>query len=194
MRIGRRRSRSTQTPAGRLNNTNGRNASVPNRANSKGLTSRSRTATSGTARCETCVPKWLIVSAHHNLRKSGSRHKEREPAAACGTASPIRDLAGLRLRATGQEVVERHAEAVQRPADEVVLPDGEDDVHHLLRGKLASQCLPGLIRDDGAFIKIVRGLKQRTFELRPPCGRPLLHALDLFFGDAASLRDLDMLR
>src|SRR6185436_21164183 len=68
----------------------------------------------------------------------------------------LRNGARQFLRAAGQEIVERHPKAVQRPADEVVLPDREDDVHHLLRGKLASQRLPRLVRNDGALVQIVR--------------------------------------
>ena len=70
MRIGRRRRRSTQAPAGRLKRMNGSNSTVPSTATSKGETSRMSTATSGIASRLTCVPNWLIVSADHSFRKS----------------------------------------------------------------------------------------------------------------------------
>src|SRR5258705_7570909 len=70
IRIGRRRSRSTQTPAGRLRKMNGKNSIVPRRANSNGVTRRIVAATRGRARRVTCVPKTLTVSAVQSLRKS----------------------------------------------------------------------------------------------------------------------------
>jgi hypothetical protein len=68
--IGRRRRRSTQAPAGRVNRMNGRNSIVPRRATSNGETSRIRTATSGIASALTWEPKTLIVSAVQSFRKS----------------------------------------------------------------------------------------------------------------------------
>ena len=57
IRIGLRRSRSTQTPAGRLIRMNGRNSITPRRATSNALTSSVMIATSGSASCEICEPK-----------------------------------------------------------------------------------------------------------------------------------------
>jgi hypothetical protein len=38
----------------------------------------------------------------------------------------------LRLLGAGEEIVERHPEAVQSPGNQVVLTDREDEIHHLL--------------------------------------------------------------
>ena len=84
MRIGRRRRRSTQAPAGRLNRMNGRNSIVPSRATSNGEAPRSVTATSGRARRLICVPNWLIVSAIHSRTKSGLRRTEGVAGAGAG--------------------------------------------------------------------------------------------------------------
>src|ERR687891_1628896 len=70
IRIGRLRSRSTQTPAGRVNRMNGRKLSVPTTASSNALASRTTIATKPMARSSTCDPNWLIVSADQSLRKS----------------------------------------------------------------------------------------------------------------------------
>ncbi len=75
MRIGRRRSRSTQTPAGRLSRMNGRNSIVPSSPNSNGVTCRSVAAMSGIARPLTWLPNWLMVSAVHSRTKSGFRSR-----------------------------------------------------------------------------------------------------------------------
>ena len=77
MRIGRRRSRSTQTPAGRLNRMNGRNSIVVSRPNSNGVTSSVVAAISGSASWVIAVPKTLMVSAVQSLRKSGWRRRLR---------------------------------------------------------------------------------------------------------------------
>src|SRR5277367_2052214 len=50
-----------------------------------------------------------------------------------------------------QVVVERHAEAVERPRHEVVLADREDRIHHLLDTVALRQLFPGLVRNDGLF-------------------------------------------
>ena len=69
MRMGRRRRRSTQAPAGRLNRMNGRNSMVPSRATSKGVAPSRTMATSGIASRLTCVPNWLMVSADPQLQE-----------------------------------------------------------------------------------------------------------------------------
>src|SRR5512133_1819941 len=75
IRIGRRGRRSTQTPAGSVNRMNGRNSTVPSAATWKADASSTRTAASGNASWETCVPNWLTVSADHSLRKSAWRQR-----------------------------------------------------------------------------------------------------------------------
>ena len=71
MRIGRRRRRSTHTPAGRLNRMNGRNSIVVSRPNSNGVTFSAVAAISGRASWVIALPKTEIVSAVQSLRKSG---------------------------------------------------------------------------------------------------------------------------
>ncbi len=75
IRIGRRGRRSTHTPAGSVNRMNGRNSTVPSAATWKADASSTRTAASGSASWETCVPNWLTVSADHSLRKSAWRQR-----------------------------------------------------------------------------------------------------------------------
>ena len=70
MRMGRRRSRSTQTPAGSANSRKGRNSTVPRSATSNALASSTSTAASGSASAETCEPTWLIVCPDQSFRKS----------------------------------------------------------------------------------------------------------------------------
>ena len=69
MRIGRRRRRSTQTPAGRLNRMNGRNSIVVSRPNSNGVTSSVVAAISGRASWVIALPKTEIVSAVHSYER-----------------------------------------------------------------------------------------------------------------------------
>ena len=71
IRIGRRRRRSTQTPAGRLSRMNGRNSIVVSSPNSNALTDRTVAAISGRASCVIAVPNTETVSAVHSFRKSG---------------------------------------------------------------------------------------------------------------------------
>ena len=111
MRIGRRRSRSTQTPAGRLNRMNGRNSIVVSRPNSKGVTSRVVAAMSGRASCVIELPNTEIVSAVQSLRKSGWRRRLRlgvcmdgrvyggRPAARIGRMTHARSVAPVRCAA-----------------------------------------------------------------------------------------------
>src|ERR1700704_5043223 len=75
IRIGRRRSRSTHTPAGSPIRMNGRNSIVPRRPIWNALARRSRIAVSGSASSVTCEPSWLTVSADHSLMKSRWRHR-----------------------------------------------------------------------------------------------------------------------
>src|SRR5437870_8751015 len=79
IRIGLRRRRSTQAPAGRPNRMNGRNSAVPSSPTSKALASSSRIAISGNPNSVTWVPSWLIVSAVHSFRNAGWRHRLRGP-------------------------------------------------------------------------------------------------------------------
>ena len=74
---GRRRRRSTQTPAGRLNRMNGRNSMVPSSATSNGLAFRTSGDDSGIASRLTCVPNWLIVSRRPRLREVGVAKRDR---------------------------------------------------------------------------------------------------------------------
>jgi hypothetical protein len=60
-RIGLRRSRSTQTPAGSANRRKGRNSIVERSATSNALASSTRIAASGSASAEICEPNWLTV-------------------------------------------------------------------------------------------------------------------------------------
>src|SRR5262245_38587576 len=75
MRIGRRGSRSIQTPAGIVKRMNGRKRIVPSAATSNGDDSSVMTATRGRARVPTCEPNWLIVSADQSLRKAPCRQR-----------------------------------------------------------------------------------------------------------------------
>jgi hypothetical protein len=77
MRIGLRRIRSTQTPAGRLRRMNGRNSIAPRRPNSNGVTFSVVAAISGSASSVIWVPKTLIVSAVHSFTKSRWRRRLR---------------------------------------------------------------------------------------------------------------------
>src|SRR5207249_6509643 len=77
--MGRRRSRSTQAPAGRPKRMNGRNSTVPRRPTWKALALSRSTAISGSPSSVTWVPNWLMVSPVHSLRKSGCRHRLRSP-------------------------------------------------------------------------------------------------------------------
>jgi hypothetical protein len=80
IRMGRRRRRSTQTPAGSEKRRNGRNSIVPRSATSNGGACSTRIATVGIARRLTWVPNWLIVSADQSFRKSGWRKSPRREA------------------------------------------------------------------------------------------------------------------
>ena len=75
IRIGRRRRRSTQTPAGKLNRMNGRNSIVVSRPNWNGVTLRVVAAMIGRASWVIAEPKTETVSAVQSLRKSGCRSK-----------------------------------------------------------------------------------------------------------------------
>ena len=69
--IGRRRSRSTQTPAGSVKSRNGRNSTVPSKATWNALASSTTMAAIGSANAEIWLPNWLIVWPAQSLRKSG---------------------------------------------------------------------------------------------------------------------------
>ena len=60
-RIGRRRSRSTQTPAGSVKRRNGRNSIVPRSATWNALASSTMMAAIGSASAEIWLPNWLMV-------------------------------------------------------------------------------------------------------------------------------------
>jgi hypothetical protein len=90
IRIGRRGSLSTHTPAGREIRRNGANSTTSNAETSNALTSRVITATSGSARPVTCDPNWLIVSADHSFRKSPCRQSPPEGQSRRTTRSGIR--------------------------------------------------------------------------------------------------------
>src|SRR5690242_17299336 len=70
MRIWRRRSRSTQTPAGSAKRMNGRKPSTPSSENSNGDASSPTAASHGIASCDTCEPNSLIDWPPQSLRKS----------------------------------------------------------------------------------------------------------------------------
>ena len=59
----------------------------------------------------------------------------------------------------GQEIVELHAEAVKRHEDQVVLADGEYQVHHLLGAVVRRQRIPGCVRDHRILVQIVGRLQ-----------------------------------
>ena len=83
MRIGRRRSLSTHTPAGSAKRRKGRNSTVPKKRDlERGRVEHEQRAARGSARADTCEPTWLIVSPVHSLRKSPWRHSS-----PCGQAS-----------------------------------------------------------------------------------------------------------
>src|SRR5579864_195908 len=75
MRIWRRRSRSTQTPAGSAKRMNGRKPSTPRSENSIGLAWRPTAASHGIASCDTCEPSSLIDWPVQSLTKSGCDHR-----------------------------------------------------------------------------------------------------------------------
>ena len=75
MRIGRRRSRSTQTPAGRVNRMNGSISKKPSIAASNGLTLSVMIAIAGIAIMLTWLPNRLIVEAVQSLTKSAWRQR-----------------------------------------------------------------------------------------------------------------------
>ena len=68
MRIGRRASRSTQTPAGSAKRRNGSSSNIQRVATLKVDALRPMTAMSGSASWETCEPNWLIVCAPQRRR------------------------------------------------------------------------------------------------------------------------------
>ena len=70
IRIGLRRSRSTQTPAGSANRMNGRKPSTPSSENSNGLACSSTAASHGIASAEICEPNSLIDWPVQSFRKS----------------------------------------------------------------------------------------------------------------------------
>src|SRR5262249_48235490 len=87
----------------------------------------------------------------------------------------------------GQEIVDRHAEAVERPADQVVLPDGEHEIDHLLGAVVLAQGRPGGVRHHGVLEQIVGGLQQCCLGRAPARGlRTFLDALDLRLADDAA--------
>ena len=67
---GRRRSRSTQTPAGSVTSRNGRYSSAPRSATSNGVASSVTIAASGRASSVICDPNCEIVCAPQRRRKS----------------------------------------------------------------------------------------------------------------------------
>ena len=87
IRIRRRGSRSTQTPAGRVKSSQGKNEIVSMRANSKGLAWRTRTAITGIAIWLIDVPNRLTVAAVQILMKSGWRQR-------LARVAPEADIAG----------------------------------------------------------------------------------------------------
>src|SRR5262245_1227701 len=65
------------------------------------------------------------------------------------------------LRRKSRETrVELYPEAVERHRDHVVLADGEDQIHHLLRVVGLCERVPGGIRNHGVLAKFVNGLHQ----------------------------------
>jgi hypothetical protein len=81
MRIGLRRRRSTQTPAGIANKMNGRKPSTPRSENSIGLACKATAANHGIASCETSEPNSLIDWPVQSFRKS-----------ACDQSRPVKRL------------------------------------------------------------------------------------------------------
>jgi hypothetical protein len=75
IRIGRRKRRSTYTPAGRLKSMNGSSSTAVSAATSNALASRIEMATNGSASALTWLPKALMVSADQSLRKSPWRQR-----------------------------------------------------------------------------------------------------------------------
>src|SRR6266567_9212838 len=86
MRIGRRRRRSTQTPAGSASKMNGRKPNTSRSENSIGLTCKPTSANHGIASTETCEPNSLIDWPAQSFRKS-----------ACDQSRPMKRLRLLRL-------------------------------------------------------------------------------------------------
>ena len=71
MRICRRRSRSTHTPAGSAKRMNGRKPSTPSNEKVIGLACRPTAASHGIASCDTCDPTSEMDWPVQSLRKSG---------------------------------------------------------------------------------------------------------------------------
>src|SRR6476646_7059392 len=72
---GRRRRRSIQTPAGSEKTTNGSTAKARRSETPSAPAFRTKSAASGSARIETCVPTWLIPFAAHSMTKPLSRQR-----------------------------------------------------------------------------------------------------------------------
>src|SRR5438067_182791 len=86
MRIGRRRRRSTHTPAGSASKMNGRKPNTSRSENSIGFTCKPTAANHGIASTETCEPNSLIDWPAQSFRKS-----------ACDQSRPLKGLRLLRL-------------------------------------------------------------------------------------------------
>src|SRR5260370_42134300 len=100
--------------------------------------------------------------------------------------APAQGRAKTLLLGARQEIVERHAEAVERPGDEVVLADGEDRVHQLLGRVFLRQHGPGGVGDDRILVEIVGHLQERRLALAPARRlRPLLQPFYCGVGHAA---------
>src|SRR6476659_9137462 len=94
--------------------------------------------------------------------------------------SPMRIRAALLLEVAGQVVVDLHTSGLEEHRDQVVAPDGEDQIHQLLDVQLWRQCRPGLVGDQRVAHELIDGAQDGPLERRPPRGvRPLPDSVDL---------------
>src|SRR5262249_38556367 len=137
IRIGRRRRRSTQTPAGSVKRRKGRNSTVPSTATSNADASRTSTAAKGIASWETCEPNWLTVSADQSFRKSAWRQSP-------PFGQRLRTDASRGDRRLGLE--QREGERVRLPLGDLCFAEVDDEAAetlpeaaHVLRQELGVQ-------------------------------------------------------
>src|SRR5437762_578585 len=121
IRIGRRRRRSTQTPAGSAKRMKGRNPSIPSTENANGDACRPTAASQGIARPETWEPNSLTDWPVQSLRKSALRHSPPvgRRSLRIGGSSVLRDGEAVRLAfgvVGGAEVVGELFESAREPA------------------------------------------------------------------------------
>src|SRR5438034_7571230 len=127
--MGRRRSRSTQTPAGSANRMNGMKPSTPRSENSNGETCRSTAASQGIASAEIWVPNSLTDCPVHSFMKSAWLQRPAVGRRGLRTLGPFVERGGEAVRPAGRgvggaEVVDQPLEPAGEPARVVVAKPG----------------------------------------------------------------------